>query len=217
MSTPSTSESATGSLVDTMPVASAISAVDVIILPMVLAKDIFENAYVSSVISTEEFWMQMDSNAVNGMLETISKSEKHPKRSAKVGDTCLAPLRNGDPDVFFRAVVKDVIQGKQDMIRLFYVDYGYFGSIPISKLKLLPLQVTHQPALAVKCRLSGYLTSSPSLNSEFSRIVNPDGEKPSFTAQIVLKKKTCIEVTLMSQSGDNVMPKQNAHDSHFNK
>lgn len=209
-------------MADTKSVISGSSSAQVIPQMELDSTNKYENSVISHIISINDFYLQVDSDAVDSMAEAIRQSEKIPIQEVKMGDSCLAPLRNGAAGILFRAVVKGIEKTNKDVIRLFYVDYGYLGSVLLSELKILPSEVANRPALATRCRLSGHLAATTSLNNEFSKIVNstgPGGVKPSFGATIISKKNNLVEVILSTREGENVMLKcltQNRIEKGFN-
>jgi len=160
---------------------------------------------VSHFKDTSEIWIQRDPEALESLMKKIDALALRPDfikgqfGSIAVGDLCLALFSQDDR--YHRAIVERVYQNK---IRVNYIDYGNSSNVPMSHLKTIPAELAEQPAVALKCRLSG-TRATKELNKIFTDIVIPDG---MLSAPYVVK---CVamnvypEVSLIGADGVEVL------------
>ncbi|XP_062858117.1 tudor domain-containing 6 isoform X2 [Trichomycterus rosablanca] len=133
-------------------------------------------AVVQHVDSPSKFWIQTQRYAVEfdqlmKSLEELYGSSTSASEFIKkpvAGLLCVARSQ----DVFYRAVICEVIETKADV---FFLDYGNREFVDFSELRVLPVGYQKLPALAVKCALYGIQAKHENWNQKatlfFSRAV----------------------------------------------
>ncbi|XP_046646734.1 uncharacterized protein LOC124336884 isoform X2 [Daphnia pulicaria] len=106
--------------------------------------------------SLAEFWIQLEPQSVNVIMERIDKFILDPQFvnqkefSASIGKPCLAFF---NVDGFWYRAVIEAIDG--DSVTVCYVDYGNSSVLQTNYLRELPLDLIKLPPLAFKCCLDG--------------------------------------------------------------
>jgi len=113
------------------------------------------NAVVPYAFSPSQFWIQLDPDEVDLIMEKVTDVTTHPDDLPALdmlipGSPCLAlfPTDNS----WYRAVI-NAVYGER--VEVTYIDYGNNGSVEANKLKRLPDSLRQWPGFALECSLKG--------------------------------------------------------------
>ncbi|KAG8191424.1 hypothetical protein JTE90_020677 [Oedothorax gibbosus] len=123
-----------------------------------LELNVYENVFVSSVISPQEFYVQREKfvKCLDNLLESIEEKLKANKlekcKTFLNGMHCLAPFQ--EDNSYYRAEVTEVIPDCGE-VQVFFVDFGDFGRVSKDTLFAIPPKFLLLPFQAIKCELRG--------------------------------------------------------------
>ncbi|CAL1279247.1 unnamed protein product [Larinioides sclopetarius] len=123
-----------------------------------LELNVYEDVYVSSVISPHQFYVQRVKfvDCLNELLEKINAQvdAKILKKCSTLlnGMHCIAPFSMDNR--YYRALVTNVSSDSED-VNLFFVDFGDSCCAPKDSIFILPPEFTLLPFQAIECELDG--------------------------------------------------------------
>lgn len=129
------------------------------------------SAIIPYVKSPVEFWIQLEPEAVDALMERIDELALKPEFINKknlepaVGKPCLAFF--ADDGRWYRATVESV---DGDASKVYYIDYGNCCPVNNADLKELPEDLAKLPAMAFKCCLDGAGNFSNEIKEAFQII-----------------------------------------------
>ena len=129
------------------------------------------HAIIPFVKSPSEFWIQLEPDAVESLMERIDELATRPDfihqkpMDPSVGKYCLAFF--ADDGRWYRAVIEAV---NGDTSTVYYIDYGNTATVANTNIKRLPEFVADLPAMAFKSCLDGGTTYTKEINDKFQQL-----------------------------------------------
>jgi len=206
-----TQAGAPSSTVESVAAVLQAAQIDVVELPpqnsdFVEGQKIGHESAISHILAVSEFWIHLYPALITAMEFNIKSTSNKPDFNESVPN--LSPLTIGRPclvysteyDLWFRAVINSLENDQTATV--FYVDYGNSETVDFAWIKVLPLELAQQPALAVKCSLDGL--SSETTTLEITKRLDEFLER-NCIVEFVGRKGDTILVRLFDLEGKNIL------------
>ncbi|KAI9557906.1 hypothetical protein GHT06_014658 [Daphnia sinensis] len=163
---------------------------------------ISNHAIISHAESPTEFWIQLEPESVEAIMNQIDKLAVDPQFltannfSASIGKPCLAFFK--EDERWYRAVVEAV---NEDSITVSYIDYGNSCSVKNRDLRELPSDLAQTPALAYKCCQEGAEAFLPHVIENYLTVI---ADMPVMTVKFVKVVDGVLYVRIFTPNGKDL-------------